>query len=85
MKKVVIYTSDYCPYCIKAKKLLHLKNIPFHDIDITDDEDDMLAKLEEKTGWETVPQIFIDDKFIGGFDSLLDLDKNQKLDELLKD
>ena len=82
-KKVIVYTTDYCPYCTRAKQLLKRKNIPFQEVNLTDDQkkrDD----LEEKTGWATVPQIFIGDKFIGGSDDLHALEEDGKLDDLLK-
>ena len=83
MKKVVIYTVDYCPYCKKAKQILSDKNISFEEIDITENEDEALPELTKKTGIDTVPQIFIDDKFIGGCDTLSKLDASGELDSLL--
>ncbi|MFA6990090.1 MAG: glutaredoxin 3 [Candidatus Gastranaerophilaceae bacterium] len=84
MKKVVIYAVDYCPYCQKAKKILSDKNIPFEEIDITKNEDEMLSELTKKTGIDTVPQIFIDNKFIGGSDKLSELNLSGELEQLLK-
>jgi glutaredoxin 3 len=70
-KKVVIYTTRFCPYCVAAKKLLTSKNIHFEEIDITHD-DEMWDKLVELTGGrQTVPQIFVDEKLIGGYDDLV--------------
>lgn len=69
MKPVIVYTTDYCPYCRRAKNLLTKKNIPFQEIDLTRD-DTKRKELEAKTGWMTVPMIFIGDKFIGGSDEL---------------
>jgi glutaredoxin 3 len=85
MAKVVAYTVDYCPWCRKAKKLLNEKGIEFEEIDITPTEDEMRKKLGGMTGGKTtVPQIFINDKSIGGFTDLQELNESGKLDELLK-
>lgn len=78
MSRIKIYTADYCPYCKRAKALLESKKIPFEEIDVTRDD----AKREwlvKTTGRKTVPQIFIDDKAIGGFDDLSQMDKEGKL------
>lgn len=83
MSKIEIYTTDYCPYCKKAKSLLSQLGLDFEEIDISNDEDEAIAKLTAKTGMSTVPQIFINDKFIGGCDNLFELQKTGKLQELL--
>ena len=71
LKKVVIYTTNYCPYCTAAKKLLKSKKISFQEIDLTND-DAMREKLVQMSGGrETVPQIFIDGKSIGGYNELV--------------
>lgn len=85
MVNVVVYSKDYCPYCVKAKNLLTKKGIAFEEIDITNDskkQEEMLAKAE---GRRTVPQIFINDKSIGGYDDLHALDTGGKLDSLLQE
>lgn len=69
-KKFIVYTTQYCPYCTAAKKLLQSKKIEFEEIDVSDD-DAMREKLVKMTGMETVPQIFIDGKSIGGYDDLV--------------
>lgn len=84
MKKVVIYTTDYCPYCVRAKRLLDQKHVSYEEIDVTHDQslrDEMMKKAE---GRRTVPQIFINEKPIGGCDDLHALDAAGKLDPLLK-
>lgn len=84
MRKVVIYTTDYCPYCVKAKRLLDLKKVSYEEIDVTHNQalrDEMMKKAE---GRRTVPQIFIDDQPIGGCDDLHALEASGKLDFLLK-
>ncbi|MBI2095103.1 MAG: glutaredoxin 3 [Candidatus Omnitrophica bacterium] len=69
--EVLIYTASYCPYCAAAKKLLQSKKIAYREIDVSDD-DAMRAKLVDRTGGrETVPQIFVDGKPIGGYDDLV--------------
>ncbi len=87
MKPVTIYVKDfYCPYCDAAKKLLTKKKVKFTEIDfaaITTEERELL--LSKTLGYTSVPQIFIDDKFIGGFDQLSELEKSGKLDAMLKD
>lgn len=88
MKKVEIYTVDYCPYCIKAKEVLNEKQIPYKEIDITEDEDIYRQKLGEIykiEGKVTVPQIIIGGHRIGGLDSLEDLIAKNELDKLLTD
>jgi glutaredoxin 3 len=78
MKKVEIYTWGYCPYCIRAKNLLKEKGLEFTEIPL-DGKEDKLAELRERTGQRTVPQIFIDDQFIGGFSELSAMNAEGKL------
>ena len=84
MAKVVIYSKTYCPYCDKAKNLFRSKGQSFQEICITDENIEDFQKLKEKTGMRTVPQIFIKDKFIGGFQELAHLNDQGSLDPLLK-
>ncbi|MFT6333208.1 MAG: glutaredoxin 3 [Lentimonas sp.] len=83
MSKIIIYTTDYCPYCVRAKSLLQKKNVEFKEVKISNDElrEEMIKK---SGGRRTVPQIFINDQHIGGFDDLHKLDQDNKLDDLLK-
>jgi glutaredoxin 3 len=83
MPKIIIYSKDPCPYCVRAKNLLRRKGVEFTEIKITSDEikSEMIAK---SGGRMTVPQIFINEKHIGGCDDLHALDAAGKLDELLK-
>jgi len=86
MAKVVAYTVDYCPYCRKAKSFLTEKGVIFEEIDITSNENEMRSKLAQMLGIKelpTVPQIFINDKPVGGFTDIKALDDSGKLDELL--
>ncbi|MBE8221335.1 MAG: glutaredoxin 3 [Bdellovibrionales bacterium] len=79
---IVLYSTDYCPFCIRAKKLLASKNLEFKEINLSSNMDE-LVKLKQKTGMQTVPQIFINDKLIGGFQELSSLEQNGDLDKLL--
>lgn len=82
MAKVEIYTTAYCPYCLKAKALLDAKGVAYTEISLEGKPDD-LAALKKRTGWRTVPQIFIDGKLIGGFTDLAEMESNGKLDQAL--
>lgn len=82
---VEIYTTDYCPYCTRAKELLTQKGVPYQEIDVTGDDAAREALLAKSDGRRTVPQIFIKGQGVGGFTDLYALDQSGKLDELLKD
>lgn len=82
MPKVVIYTTNYCPFCTRAKALLRSKNVDFEEIDVTHDER-LREEATRLSGRMTVPQIFIDDKCVGGFDDIRRLDASGELDRLL--
>jgi len=84
MAQVVIYTTNYCPYCTGAKALLRSKNVKFEEIDVTHDPEKR-AEMERLSQRWTVPQIFIDGQPIGGYDDLQRLDLNGMLDPLLAD
>jgi len=84
MIEVIIYSKDYCPYCVKAKTLLKRKGVAFREIDITRDENLQKEVFEKSGGRRTVPQIFIGNHHVGGFDDLHALDKEGKLDALLQ-
>jgi glutaredoxin 3 len=80
--RVVVYTTSYCPYCVRATGLLRDRGIAYREVDVTGDAD-ARRWLREASGRHTVPQIFIDDRPIGGYDDLAALDKNGTLNELL--
>ena len=82
MAQVVIYTTNYCPYCTGAKALLRAKNVKFEEIDVTHDPAKR-AEMERLSQRWTVPQIFIDGKPIGGYDEARSLDAAGELNRLL--
>ena len=84
MADVVVYRTDFCPYCDQAERLLDDMGVDFEEIDVTEDPE-LREELIEKTGRKTVPQIFINDAPIGGFDSLRELKSSGELQELLAD
>jgi glutaredoxin 3 len=75
---VKIYTTLVCPYCVAAKRLLAARGIPYEEIDVTGDQE-ARARLVERTGRRTVPQIFIDGNPIGGYEELAAMDREGKL------
>ena len=83
MNEVEIYTKDNCPFCHRAKALLTLRGIPYTEIDVGQDAD-KLAEMLVRSQRRSVPQIFIDDRHIGGSDELHALDAAGKLDPLLE-
>ena len=82
MKNITIYTTNTCPYCIKAKALLNKKNAIFTEINV-EDEEKRNKMMELTSGKRSVPQIFIGDQHVGGCDDLYELDRQSKLDQLL--
>ncbi|PIZ96766.1 MAG: glutaredoxin 3 [Candidatus Magasanikbacteria bacterium CG_4_10_14_0_2_um_filter_33_14] len=74
-----IYTTNYCAYCKKAKELLDSLDIPFEEIDITEDTKVRDEASKKAGGWMTVPMIFRNEEFIGGFDDLYKLHLQGKL------
>ena len=83
MAEVIIYSKDYCPYCVRAKTLLTRKGAKFREIDISRDEALQKEMIEKSGGRRSVPQIFIGGKHVGGSDDLHALDSAGKLDALL--
>ena len=82
MPKIIIYATSYCPYCFGAKAFLRSKNVEFEEIDVTDDPP-RRAEMERRSARRTVPQIFIDDQSIGGYDDVRRLDATGELDRFL--
>ena len=85
MKEVLIYTARYCPYCASAKSLLKRKGLCFTEIDIGGNWERRDEMIEKANGRVTVPQIFIGDLHIGGHDELPNLDREGKLDQLIRE
>jgi glutaredoxin 3 len=81
MPSVRVYTTTYCAYCVRAKRLLAARGIPFTEIDVTSDAE-ARAWLVGVTGQRTVPQVFIDERPIGGADELQELDRSGELRKL---
>lgn len=73
-----IYSTPFCPYCVSAKRLLEEKGFEFEEIDLSQDPD-LREKLSAELNYHTVPMIFRDDEFIGGFSELQKLDQQGKL------
>ena len=82
MARVLLYTTQMCPFCARAKALLRHKGVPFEEIDVGGD-DALREKMIEASGRRTVPQIFINGAAIGGFEELYALDEQGELDRLL--
>lgn len=82
MANVVIYCTQSCPFCTMAKRLLDAKGVSYESIDVGNDRQ-LWADMEAKTGRNTVPQVFIGDRHIGGFDDLSAADKRGEVDALL--
>lgn len=80
--RIVVYTTPFCGYCGAAKRLLTSKGAEFTEIDVMFDAE-RKREMIERSGRRTVPQIFIGDRHIGGFDDLSALDDNGELDGLL--
>ena len=83
MPDITIYTTATCPYCIRAKKLLERKGASYNELNI-DTSPTLRPEMEARSGRATVPQIFIGDRHVGGFDDLAELDMDGDLDDLLR-
>lgn len=81
MATVIIYTTGYCPYCVRAMQLLDNKQVEYTEINVS--EADARAKMAALTNGRTVPQIVINDQPTGGCDELYALERSGELDKLL--
>lgn len=79
---VVVYTKQYCPYCVMAKRMLKGKGVDFTEISVDNDQA-MMQKMMRESGQRTVPQIWIGSTHVGGYDDMAALQKQGKLDPLL--
>lgn len=80
--KIIIYTTHYCPYCVHAKQLLERKNLSYDEINV-EDNDALRQEMMDKSQRRTVPQIFINERHIGGYDDLKALDDTGELDKII--
>lgn len=84
MKLIEIYTTMVCPYCVRAKALLDRKGAKYSEIRVDGDDDSRAKMMDRSDGRRSVPQIFIGDYHVGGCDDLYALEKEGKLDALLR-
>ena len=83
MARIQIYSKKNCPFCVRAKALLDRKGFPYEEID-AEGQDELRVWLAETSGQKTVPQIFVDGRPLGGFSDIDALDKQGKLDPVLR-
>ena len=84
MKKITIYTGPMCNYCEAAKRLLTRNKVEYKEIDISKVDGAMDEMIKKANGKRTIPQIFFDDQHMGGYDDVRAIEKENKLQELLK-
>ncbi len=83
MAKIEVYTTPYCPFCVRAKALLNSKQVAFEEIDVSEDPELREAMVKRAGGRRTVPEIFVNGRIIGGYDELRALELKGALDALL--
>jgi glutaredoxin 3 len=81
--KVTVYTKQQCPFCVRAKRLLDKKGVAYDEVSV-EGNDDLRTWLVEKSGQMTVPQIFVGERSLGGFSDIDALDREGKLDPILR-
>ena len=84
MKKILMYSGPMCSFCEAAKRLLKRNNLEYQIIDISSEEGLIDEMIKKANGRRTIPQIFLNEQHIGGYQELRELEKNNKLKELLK-
>lgn len=84
MAKVLMYTTRWCPFCIMAKRFLQAKGAAFEEVAVDCDAARRAEMLQRSNGSRTVPQIFIDDRHVGGYDEMVALDRQGQLEPLLR-
>ena len=84
MKKITMYTGPLCNFCDAAKRLFSRNNIEYQEIDISSKAGLMDEMIKKSNGRRTIPQIFFDDHHVGGYQELRALEKEQKLEDLIK-
>ncbi len=80
---IIIYVSQYCPYCVRAKSLLNSKEVEYEEIDVDAQPQRRAEMVQKSNGITSVPQIFIADTHVGGCDDLFAMESAKKLDQLL--
>lgn len=80
--EVLIYATRFCPYCMRARSLLKKKGVEYTEISVGRDQD-LWDEMEQRSGRNTVPQIFINDESVGGYDDIAALDRQGELDQKL--
>ena len=83
MKKVKIYTTPYCPFCVRIRDLMKKKQTSFQEIDLSNNPEKFEEMLAKTNGARTVPQMFVNDTHIGDCDYVHELDNNGELDKIL--
>lgn len=78
-QKITVYTTTYCPYCVRAKALLTQRGIAYEEIHLSEEDDKAWDDLYQRSKMQTVPQIFADGKILGGFTELAALDQKDQL------
>ncbi len=81
--KVIVYTKQNCPFCVRAKRLLDKKGVAYEEVDV-EGNDDLRVWLAESTGQMTLPQIFAGERSLGGFSDVDALEREGKLDPILR-
>ena len=84
MKNVTVYMGPMCSYCDAAKRLLKRNNIPYNEINVALEEEKREEMLKKSNGKRTIPQIFIEEYHVGGYEELRALEKKGELDNLIK-
>ncbi len=82
MPDIIVYSTTYCPYCVRAKQLLERKDVEYQEV-MVDHDPSLMQEMMERSQRRTVPQIFINEQSIGGYDDLAHLDAKGELDVLL--
>lgn len=82
--KVLVYSTRCCPYCVMAKRLLSQKGVQYDEV-LVDSDYARRLEMMERSGRRTVPQIFIGETHVGGYDDLAALDRQGRLDPLLRE
>lgn len=80
--EVIMYSTRFCPYCMRARRLLKKKGIEFEEISVARDKA-LWHEMEQRSGRNTVPQIFINDESVGGYDDIAELNRQGELDQKL--